>query len=640
MRSGACAVALAAAAFCVLSPPAARAGEAPQASPAPAPSPSATPAPHRIRFALSSTASYVNQQFAGPGTAPPEAGAFSGGQPIAPGTPYDLWSSSPNVTGYGVNHSVVVTPSYALSRQYDLSARLGFGSISGNANVAAYWGDQTLPTLNPHLGKRPAPVAFPCANGEDALAGTGFAILGVSLSRFDGALRAQAGWFDLAQSEPFVVNQPAQTNTPIAFTEPLPEGIGDGPEILPAFRGLRAPLPLYGVDLVARPRDGLGIELTDAELPEPPGTHARILSASVLAERSGGVTLAAQLARVATGGAPVGTTVLFGSNPATMPSDQGPLPTSTLGGQRMTIGGIRAEAPLGAHLDAQARLGWSCYAAQDVARPQAGCTPGRFSAARLRRTAGSFEVALEALRMDATYAPMILPYGIVENVWSPAYSWPGTWLKGNYQLVDDSTMGPNRQGTRLSTRFTAGRIEARLAYGVLHQIQPYDATTAYRQGFVEGFYLPQLDARGTLGDERHFALALAAQPRFARLQLDLTDITLARRGSAGHPEDAVALDDLVATLTLSRRLGTHLVGTAGAGRNAIGGAFDAAGRNVDLTERVVFGSLQWSPSAHLGYAIQYRLYSVDGMATRIGAGAFVSPAYHGPQLIVEQRVQL
>jgi hypothetical protein len=157
---------------------AALAGDAPDPAPAVSPQPAATaaavppsppPAQHRrLRIGVQSSLTYVNQQFVGPGIAPPEASAFASGQPIAPGTPYDLWTSSPTVTGYGVNHALLITPAYYLSPQYELGATLGYGSISGNGNVAAYWGDQTMATLNPHLGKRPAHVAFPAANSTEA----------------------------------------------------------------------------------------------------------------------------------------------------------------------------------------------------------------------------------------------------------------------------------------------------------------------------------------------------------------------------------------------------------------------------------------------------------------------------------------
>jgi hypothetical protein len=626
---------------------AARAEAADPASPSPSASPAVSPSPsprafaaHRFRVSAEDALSYVSQRFAGPGTRPPDGAAFASGSPVAPQTPYDLWTASPTVTGYGVVHGLVVSPSYALSPQYAVAVRAGYGSLSGNANVAAYWGDQPLPSLNPHLGARAIPVAFPNANGADAFAASGAAVLGASLERADGALAVRAGWFDLAQGETFVVNQPAATNTPLLFTEPLPEGIGESADLVAPFSASRAPLPLYGLDLTGRPRAGVSVELVDAALPEPPGTQARLLGGSLAVARDRGVAYGAQIAHLRTAGAPIGTPVLFGANAATTPSDLGPLPTSSLAAQRMTIAGARAEATVFPAVDARIRLGYSCYSARVTALARAGCTPGGFGALRLRRVAGAFELSAEAMRMDATYAPAILPYGTPENVWGAGYAWPGTWLKGTYQLVDDAAIGPNRQGARATARVRAGALDARLAYGTLHQLRPYDASTAYEPGFVESFYFAQLAAPGTLGDERHAAAALIARPRFATVELDLTDVTLMRRGSSGHPEERVALDNGAATVTLSRRFGPAFFGSAGAGRYAMTGAFDSAGTNVDLTERVVFGALAWSASPHLAYALQYRLYAACGMPSAFGGSGFVSPAYHGAQLMLEQRVHL
>jgi len=613
------------------------------AVPAAAPEPAASPAPepvlrNKLRMKIQSDASYVNQQFRGPGTLPAEGPAFAAGQPIAPGTPYDLWSSSPNVTGYGVNHTLLVAPTYAISSKYDIGANIGYGSITGTANVAAYWGDQTFAPINPHLGNPSAVVSFPGQNGSDRIAATASGVTSLWLGRRDGSLTLRSGYFDLSQGESFVFNQPLQTNTAITYTENLPEGISDGPQTLGSLQAGNGRLPLHGLDLTAKLRGTITLDLFDAALPSPTGTNARLHSASINVTHEGGISFGAHVAHLDTGGMPVGTTVLFGANPAVMPSDQGPLPTSNLSSQRMTIGGVRAEIPLGSHVMGRFLYGASCYSALGVAKPQGGCVVGRYTAARVQRSTESFLVSLEALQMDATYAPAILPYGTLENVWSAAYSWPGTWLKGNYQLVDDSAMGPNRTGVRINSRFTGRGGEVRLAYGMYSQIRRYDTGTAYQTGFVEGYYLPQLNSVGTLGAERHFAGTAIAHTRFADVQLDVTDVALQRAASAGNPDERVAVEQVATTFTLSRRMGSRSIASIGAGRNAMFGAFDSASKpNVDIAQRVIFGSVQFEQNKHWSYGLQYRLYSVDGMPTRLGTGAPVAPAYHGPQFIFEQR---
>jgi hypothetical protein len=461
-------------------------------------------------------------------------------------------------------------------------------------------------------------------------------VLSAAVGRRDGTLVARGGWFDLAQSEPFVFNAPQQTNTPIAFTEPLPEGIGEGPQTLELFGAARTRLPLHGVDLLLRPAHAARVEVSDAELPQPPGMHARMVNASIEIDAGHRVSYAAQLARVVVGGEPVPATTLFGNTPAIVPSAQGPLPISFLNGQTMMIGGLRASFPVARSVDAELRVGFSCYGADGTALSREHCTQGHYYNGRLRHAFGAIGVTLEAARFEATYAPAILPYGTSENIWSIAYSWPGTWLKGDYQFVDDSTLGPNRQGARVSASFTVRGVQTRLAYGEYRQILPYDTSNAYTPGFVEGFFLPQLTAAGaTLGKEQHAAAAFLAHPSFADVELDLTDVTLSRRGSAGHPAEAVAMNYPAGTLTFSRAFGPVVRGALGAGRYATDGAFVTAGpKNAELAERVLFAGLELKESEHSAVALQYRLYSVEGTPTEPRGTA---PAYHGPQLMLEQR---
>ncbi|HTJ25623.1 MAG TPA: hypothetical protein VMA36_05590 [Candidatus Limnocylindria bacterium] len=612
--------------------------------PTPTPSASPQPDPHekrpasRFGYTVEATTTYANQQFVGPGTVPPEAPLFLGGSPIAPGTPYDYWTSSPTVTGYGAVQTLQVTPHYELSPAYEIGATFGEGVIAGTGNVAAYWGDQPLPTLNPHLGLRAVsvPPAFPTANGQDPMGTVRTSVLSGAIGRHDGSLVLRGGWFDLAQTEPFVFQQPPQTNAPIAFTEPLPEGLGDGPQLFDLFGAGRTSLPLHGVDLLMRPSRRASIELTDAELPQPPGTQARMVGASLEIDEDHGVSYAAQIARVVTGGQPVVATTLFGNTPTVVPSAQGPLPISLLNGQTMMLGGLRASFPIGRTVGVELRAATSCYGADGTAVAREHCTSGQYYDALLRHAFGGVDVTLEGRRFEATYAPMILPYGTSENVWSIAYSWPGEWLKGDYQFVDNGTLGANREGARLSARFTALGVETRLAYSEFRQILPYDTANAYEPGFVEGYYLPQLTAAGgTLGKEQHAAATFTAHPRFADVELDLTDVTMSRPGSPGHPGEAVAMNYPAGTLTLSRAFGPVLRGTLGAGRYAAYGAWVTAGPpNADLAESVLFAGLAFQESPASALAFQYRLYAVNGLPT-VPQGT--SPAYHGPQFLIEQR---
>jgi hypothetical protein len=639
----------------------------PASFPTPRPSPSASASPgassaptaapetrraRRLTFTAESSSSYTNNQFTGPGTVPSEGPAFIGGSPLAPGVPYDFFNAAPTVSGYGIVSSMVVTPRYALSSQYDVSLSAGYGSVAGNANVASYWGDQPLPTLNVHLGARAysAPVAFPTSNGADSISADRFSILSGTIGRHDGSLELRAGWFDLAQGESFVFMQAPQTNFAADFTALPMEAIGDGPTMFDALNPLTARLPLQGLDLYAEVGHHTSVELTDAQLPSLPQSPARILSAS-LKTRSGKVEIGAQIAQLNIAGAAVVSSTSFGGNfyEQPYPSSVSELPVSTLAAQAMTIGGVRADIPLDARTDAQLRLGLSCYGATGASMT-AACTQGHYYYGRLQHTFSAFTASLEAIRFEGTYAPAILPYGTQENQWSWSPSWPGQWLKGDYQFVDNSEIGANRQGVRASVRAMLGTVDARFAYADDQQITKYNDTTARTPGFVEGFFLPQTGSGGTLGHEQHASAAFTAHPAIADVELDLTDVTLSRAPQAGVPGDAVALNVPAATLNLSRALGSRFIVNAGVASYAVDGAFETAGvKNSEVTQRVVFAGVQYQLSRYAGYGLQYRLYSVSGIPTLPApyldttTGLLLlpaSPAYHGPQFQFEQHFRI
>lgn len=621
----------------------ATASAAPGASGSPAPSPKPKK-PKRLNLQIESATSYINNQFVGPGIKPPEAALFAAGDPRAPGTPYDFFGSSPLVTGYGIVQALKISPVYTISPQYTASATLGYGSFSGNGNVAGYWGDQPLETVNPHLGMRAAsiPVQFPTTNKsiKDVVSGTRASFTAASIGRKDGDLNARIGYFDLAQTESFVFTAPAQTNTPQWLGQPLPEGIGDAPPTTPLFVNARTRLPLHGIDIFGRPNRTTSVELTDAELPAMPGSHARMTQASVEVVRNSQTSYGIQVSHLTTGGIPTGTTVLFGNTPTITPSVQGPLPTSILGGQRMAVAGLRANFMVTPDIDAQVRYGYSCYGADQTAQSRVGCTPGNYLYGKLHRGFTAFDLGLELMRYEATYAPAQMPYGTLENVWSIAYSWPGTWLKGAFPYADTSLMGPNRQGYRLTSNFIVRGVETRLAYGKYDQIKTYDAANAFTPGFVEGYFLPQLGQTGTLGRESHAIASFIAHPKIKDkvfdAQLDFSDIAISRGNSAAFVPDGVKMDYPAYSIAISRQLNPKIFAVVGGGRYALKGAFNASGIiNADLAERAIFAAVQFQQNATSGYSVKWTNYSVDGLST-VGPGG-PSPAFHGPQVFVEQR---
>ncbi len=356
-------------------------------------------------------------------------------------------------------------------------------------------------------------------------------------------------------------------------------------------------------------------------------------SVSAIIKNGSQVTYSAEIANLTQSG-PTLAPVLYGTNPTTTPSAQGLLPTSTLFGQRMTVGGIGAAFPA---LDSEfeLRAAWSCYAVAGAAVASGSCTGGNYYYGKIHHGFSAFDLTGELFRFSAQYAPAILPYGMTENVWNIAYA-PRSWFDNAYQFVDNSRFGANRQGARLSSTFLLGPVEVRLSGGIYGQIQAYTLANATQVGFVEPYFTPQLTAAGgTLGTERHLDASFAWHPVFADVRLDFSDMTTFRAASsAANASEAVSMNYPGVVVALSRDINPHLFGSLGGGRFAVDGSYDNVGaKNAALVEQVLFMGLQIKQNATSMYNIQYRLYSVYGNATAFGGN---SPAFHGPQLLFEQ----
>jgi hypothetical protein len=613
-----------------------------QASPRPTPSaaPTATPAPKRLTIGVQGYLSAINQQFVGPGIVPPEGAGFAAGSPIAPGTPYDFFSNAPLTTGFGFHQGLVISPTLHL-KGFDVTADVGYGSISGSGNVAEYWGEQPLPQLNVHLGQRQinVPPAFTTHNSQDGIKGGIVGVDSGKIATTDGNVVLRGGWIDLLQSEKHVFAPPPMTNSPASLGVTLPETIGDGAPVSDNFPALSSTLPLHGLDLTVK--RGIGtFEATDADLPTLPGTAARLESVSMELDHGAGLKYGAQVVHVKSGGDPVAITLLWGGvgGPGFLiPSSQGNVPISLLGGQKTTIFGADASIPLGLADDFSAKYGYSTYSATGTAFA-AQAMGGSFYSGKFHHAFNSWEATVEGLRFEPGYAPMQIPYGTLENVWSIAYSWPATWLKSFYPLADVSEIGPNRQGLRFSANTIFNKIDVRVMMSEYQMIHPYDIGNAFTPGFVEGYFLPQLNGGATIGKETHAAAALAWHPKAGDFNLELTDATLGRAGANGNPADAVAMNYPGGTFSFARPINPRLYGSIGAGRYAVDGSFANSGpKNADLAESVIFAGLQYSKDPKSVYHLQYRLYSVKGIPTIPGGP---SPNMHGPQLILEQRFKV
>lgn len=577
----------------------------------------------------------IDQGTAGPGQVAPEAGGFISGSPLAPNTPYDLFSSAPLVPGVAGIGTLVSTAGYKL-HSLDLAVTAGLDYVRGSVTNAAYWGESLLPTLNPHLGSQALPysVVFPTHAGEDDGSAVRVSVLSGSAATADGKLRVHAGWFDLTQTDRFVFVQPALTSVNPAIAYAPAETLSNGLPGSDLWQPYASALPLQGLDVVAK-QGSATLELSDAALPSLPGDSARLTSGSLVLDRGEGTRFSAELVHVTTAGAPFLTTVPFGSNPLFTSTPQGVLPTSTLSGQQQTIAGLRAAFHLAPalHVDGVAEIGRAWYDATPVTRPGTE-EPGGYYHLGFLKTQGRATASLDLYRMEPRYATLILPYGVAENQWSVAFAWPGQWLKSNYQLVDNSELGVNRQGYRLRYAVDGGPLEVHLEYTDLRQIEAETTDTATEAGFVDGYYLPQQPDAATFGRQRRYGFWAAWHPRFGDLSLDVVDDTLFRPFLASHPEDQVSYEVPQYTLTYSRHISPNVVAATGLGRYAIKGAFSEP---IDFAQRLFFAGLviRQTPAASL--LVSFRRTAFEGTTTFPNSP--LSPGFTGSTLILEQRLQ-
>jgi hypothetical protein len=603
------------------------------ATPSPAPSASPTPPAGTLRLNGAGHITFISSSSSGPGVTPPEGPGFAAGSPLSPLTPYDVFSSAPLVSGNAGEAAFVLRPDY-FGRAFDLSLALGIGAMTGSMTNAAYWGEPLFTPLNPHLGSQVLPyrIVFPTHPGQDDASAVAASVLSGQIASKDGNLKLRAGWFTLAQGDPFTFTQPAVANVPPSLAFVTPESLGDGPPNLDAWTTLQSVLPLHGVDLFAK-RGLASLELADAALPSLSGTGARLHSASLVIDHGEGTRYSAAFEHVATGGDPVSTTILFGANPSLLPSPQGDLPTSMVNGQRQTIFGARASFHVNRSVDGVVEYGHSTYEATLVAQPGTS-RPGNYYHLGVTHALGSGSLALDGYWNGPFYATTIVPYGIPENVWSVAWSWPGQWLKSNYQLINNFPVNVDRQGYRAKYVLKTPAIDLRLAYATFGEIKPITYSNALRTGFVDGFFLPQPDNAATLGRQHQYLLYAGWHAPFGDLSFDYAEDTMHRSFEAGRPQDYVSYDSPEYVVTYTRRFRPGLLASIGYGRYAMRGSFSQAFTNVDYAQRSGIAGVEWAMSPHAALLVSVRRNVFAGIPPAPGGP---SPNFTNTLLTVEQR---
>ena len=603
--------------------------------PAPAPSSTPSPAPGSIRTQVDAHLTFISQGESGPGQIPPEGPGFAAGSPLSPLTPYETFSSAPMIPGNAGESAILVMPTY-YGRAFDASATFAAQLVEGSVTNAVYWGESLIPNINPHLGAQQLPygIVFPTHAGADDAGRFVASVVSGSVATKDGNLRLRGGWFDLTQTARFVFTQPAFTSVIPALVVTPAESLGDGLPTADWWHLANGVYPLHGVDLTAK--GGIATaELTDAALPSLPGTSARLTMGSLFLDRGEGTQYAAQLLHLATGGALVPTTILFGVG-TLLATPQGPLPSTQIGGQSETMFGLRAAFHVVHGLDAVTEWGHSVYAAQNVALPGTG-KPGNYYHAGLSHAMGRASLVLDWYRNEPYYATAILPYGIPENVWSVAWSWPGQWLKSNYQLIDNSPANVDRQGYRIKYQLGKGPLEVRASYANFGQIEPITITNAQQTGFIDGFFLPQADPNATFGRQRQYALWTTWHAPFADVTIDYTEDTMHRAALPAAPQDLVSYDTPEYSVYASRTIGNGVLVAAGYARYGMRGSFGQPYTNIDFAQHEWFGGVELRQSATLSTLVTLRRAWFNGFPSQAGGPP---PDFAGTLFLIEQRLHL
>jgi hypothetical protein len=606
------------------------------ASPLPNASPSPSPSPTGLHFSTQAQLTYVSQNTSGQGQVGPEAPGFQNGSPLSPNTPYDTFNSAPLVPGNTGFAEVLSTARYSTAA-FVASLQAGLEFTGGSVTNTSYWGESLLPTLNPHLGSQTLPYAivFPTHPGQDDANAFRLSILSGSIGSADGAILARGGWFDLAQTDRFVFVQPALTSIDPAVAYAPAESLSSGLAGTDLWQPYATQLPLQGADLVAK-RGIATLEAATAALPSLPGESARMSIGSVVFDHGEGTRYSAEIVHANTSGLAFTTTVPFGIDPVFTSTPQGLLPTSILNGQEQTVAGLRAAFHVvpRAAVDAVVEIGRAWYDAAPVVRPGTSGSGGYYHVG-FSKAAGRATISADFFRMEPRYATLILPYGVQENQWSAAFAWPGQWLKSNYQLIDNSALGVNRQGYRFRYYLDKGPVDVHFEYVNVRQIEAETFSTATQTGYVDGYYLPQPDNAATFGRQQRWGGWAAWHLAFADVTLDYVDDLLYRPFVSTRPQDQVSYEVPQIVATVSRHLSPKAVAAVGYGRYAMKGAFSEP---IDFQQHLFFAGLTLQETQHASVLATYRYTTFGGITTYPGSS--LSPDFHGPMLLIEQRVTL
>ncbi len=599
------------------------------ASPAPSPSPIPTP---RFALTVSGSNTFIDQATNGPGTTPPEGLGFAKGSPISPMSPYDWFTGAPETPG------VAGIAQYELSGIYhaagfDAEATFGLAGLTGSTTNALYWSEPLIANLNDHALSRLVPysIAFPTHAAQDDADVLSASLLEASVAASDDSWKVRGGYFSLDQTDRFVFAPPPLTQAVPSLGVQTAETLGSGIPSIDSWTASPSSLPLLGADGIWH-YGSATLEFTDALLPALSNTTVRLTMGSLVFDRGDAGRYSIQIAHLWTTGNPIATTTFFGVDRQIYNSYQGRLFTSTLADQEQTIAGARAFFHPARGWDSLVELGRAWYDAGLVSQPGTAHY-GNYEHVSLARHFQNDVATLEYHRFDPTYATMILPYGIPENIWSVAWSWPGVWLKSTYQLVDNSVIGANRAGFHFKCDHTNKRLEAHASYGDWRQLVPETTANASQVGFVDGFFLLQRNAFGTIGRDQQLGLYLAWHLPHDDVAFDGVEDYLSRPADVGQPIDAVAMRVPQIVASWAHHFNGKLLAVVGYGRYQTTGVW--ATTPVDAIYGVGFAGVQFATGPKTALLVEGRRYALVGLPSMPFG---LPPTMRGTALIVDQRI--
>ncbi len=551
-------------------------------------------------------------------------------------TPYDWFSTAPLVPGVGGELQYRATATlHEKHFSVDLSAMAS--AVGGDATNTAFWGEPLLGSFDPieGRGKYPLPIVFPTHAGTNDVYAAGLQLpYNVTLRANDKRWKIGGGYVDTSGYDPFVFTQPAFASVNPSLNMQVFESSGPGLSDLESWKHLASALPLLGADASLK-SGAVRFEVTDALLPMLQQSNARMTGGNARIDLANGARVSGDVVHVQTSGDPLAIPSLFGYAPAINPGAQGPLALSTLGDQSQTIAGICAFLHPVRGYDATLELGRAWYDASLVARPGSSHY-GDFEHLSLTRNFNANDSAgIEYYRMSARYGTVYLPYGQPLNVWGVAWAYPGPWLKGAYQLVNDDWGGSNREGPRVHVSFTRGAWTLDAAAYDYRQIEPSTYQNLTSTGFVEVDYLVLSPGDLTYGHTRGVQTYLGWKGARDTISLDYANDSQHRGYTGANAVDLVDMRYPQLVLADQHAFSKHFLASAGYGRYQAAGMWTTT--PVNGIYGVGFVGAEWDLGRLGQFFVQLRRFGVVGLPSIPGGPP---PTLRGIGLVVDHHFQI